>query len=76
MRKPLIMYGARQVGKTYYHTDNHGCPRTTRRIILSHGQSRMSTDSTENYILSHGQSRISTDDTENYIITRTIADVH
>ena len=34
----------------YYHTDNHGCPRMTRRIILSHGQSRMSTDDTENII--------------------------
>ena len=34
----------------YYHTDNHGCPRTIRRIILSHGQSRMSTDDTENII--------------------------
>ena len=35
----------------YYHTDNHGCPRMTRRIILSHGQSRMPTDDTENYII-------------------------
>ena len=33
----------------YYHTDNHGCPRMTRRI-LSHVQSRMSTDDTENII--------------------------
>ena len=37
----------------YYHTDNHGCPRTTRRIILSHGQSRMSTDDTGNYYMIH-----------------------
>ena len=37
-------------GELYYHTDNHGCPRMTRRIILSHGQSRMSTDDTENII--------------------------
>ena len=35
----------------YYHTDNHGGPRTIRRIILSHGQSRMPTDDTENYII-------------------------
>ena len=37
-------------GELYYHTDNHGCLLTTRRI-LSHVQSRMSTDDTENYII-------------------------
>ena len=35
----------------YCHTDNHGCPLTTRRMILSHGQSRMSTDNY--YMIEH-----------------------
>ena len=40
-----------QHGELYCHTDNHGCPRRTRRIILSHGQSRMLTDDAENHII-------------------------
>ena len=38
-------------GGLYHHTDNRGCPRTARRIISSHGQSRMPTDDTEDHII-------------------------
>ena len=34
-----------------YHTDNHGCTRTTWRIVLAHGHSRMATNDMENYII-------------------------
>ena len=56
------IYNMIHVSQVNYHTDNHGWPRMTWRIILSHGHSRMATDDTENYIIT----RTITDDTENY----------